>query len=165
MAAMQCFQCGSQDHYLRSCPCLDDAQKEVNKPALFAKNSTIEKTPCWNCGELGHFKSQRLNPSIKRRIREENALCDTDPLLERPFRRLDVTYILRQKNPMEAYCQLLLSSFDGRGIEHAVEWKGKIWETDLMNHKASPQPDKNWNRGSKSLFIVSWTEPHILNTN
>jgi hypothetical protein len=159
VAATQCFHCDSKDHYLRSCPYMNDTQKREDRQALLAKNLTKEGAPCWNCGDLGHFKWECPNPSIKRRTKEEIESSYSNPSLEQPFRRLDVTHILKQRNPMQTYCQLLLSSLDGRGKDIVADWKGKILETDLVNHKASPQPDTNWNQGRKSLFIVSWTEP------
>lgn len=91
--------------------------------------------PCWSCGRFGHRK----------------AAC-TDPLTFRiapPVLSLDVSRILRDPSPCTAYCKLLMTSLDG-------DWENRrLWETGIISLEGLKQPESNWNRDRKSIYLVA----------
>jgi Zinc knuckle len=154
--SLGCFCCQSLDHQLQFCPEIKGVSDEARLRILRHAAPTLNPTPCWNCGQTGHFRDDCPNPSIA--TIKENA---EHSLLEPPVTLLDVTKILESADPMRSYCDLLLSSVnvlkqDENDGNPAALWSRKIWETTLVNTKAEKQSTGNWNGGRKSLYMVAF---------
>lgn len=128
-----CYYCHNDDHGIIACPILPTLprpEQVIIRQAFHA--ATI---PCWNCLELGHFKSA-CPVAVER---------STPLSMQAPTTELDVSRVLASDKPYNAYCYLLAESFQNRKFE--------VIETELESserHQAG-----NWNGAAKNIFIVA----------
>ena len=149
-----CYHCQSTEHWVRACPLLVLLSKSERQEAMY---NAVNKTPCWNCGLVGHFKSNCPTPLAK--------VVRHYP----PSRSMDLSHILDASDPYESYCQLLsrqLVSLDPETDETEPVakkrktcgggWSIRVRETGLTAVSGHHE-DKNWNARRKSIYIVgSW---------
>ncbi|CAJ1964897.1 unnamed protein product [Cylindrotheca closterium] len=127
-----CFHCKAPDHNLIDCQLLPTLPKEEQTQIRQAWH--VATIPCWNCLELGHYKSEcpRNNDSSIRNSKQP------------PMVDVDVTNVLKGPKPYETYCNLLTNGLPS--------WQCQVIETELENQEK--HQEGNWNSGRKSIYIV-----------
>lgn len=125
----ECFLCHSTDHWVRHCPLFPSDPDEQSR----LLQEAAVKTPCWNCGKAGHFKSDCPNKKAG--------------VSEPPVAELNVSTVLAELNPLPLYCQLLLTTVQGPTD------KTLVIETGLSNESKHQQG--NWNSFRKAVYIVA----------
>ena len=126
-----CIICQSQDHPVHKCKLLPSDERERTEIFRIAASTT----PCWKCGEVGHFKRDCISTT------------SLPPLVKPPHRQLNVSHVLDSANPFSTYCNLLSSTIQ-RG-------KVRLIETRFVHNNSHAEKESNWNRGRKSIYIVA----------
>jgi hypothetical protein len=126
----RCYVCHG-DHHVRECP--QQHQYDNEKAWNDAVASALVTLPCWNCGKMGHRRSD---------CTEESA----EPI-EQPAIQMDLS-MLQEIAPYESYCKLL-STF----VQHTSEIK--VVDSGLTSQHSERQGNSNWNQNRKSVFIVA----------
>jgi hypothetical protein len=129
LVAGECFLCHSSDHWLRHCPLFpSDAVSQSN-----LLQQAAAQTPCWNCGKVGHYKTECPN--------EKPATC------EPPVVELNVCSVLEESDPLPKYCELLLTTVQGPTENF------QVIETGLSNESKHQKGNSNSLR--KAVYIVA----------
>ena len=128
-----CFHCKDETHELKQCQKFLALPKEERVPILQAEHAAT--IPCWNCLQLGHYKSECPSPVTSKNSRS----------VKPPMYNLNVSNILQAKRPFGAYCHLLTESLQDRRCQ--------VIEAELETQ--AKHDDNNWNGSRKSIFIVA----------
>lgn len=129
LEAVNCIICESAEHWVGHCPLFPSAPAE--QTCLLQEAAS--QIPCWNCGKVGHFKSDCPN--------EKAATCDP------PVTELNVCAVIKESDPLPLYCRLLLTAVQGP-IEST-----QVVVTGLSNE--TKHQTGNWNSLRKAVYIVA----------
>ena len=140
-----CFYCNDENHSVFGCTVLKTLPEE--EQVSIRKEWHVATVPCWNCLEIGHYKSECPNVS-KDGIAENRS--SSHNAQQPPTVMLDVTDILKAKRPYSAYCHILADGFQKQ--QHKSKSRVRVIETDL--EKLGNHDETNWNAERKSIFIV-----------
>mmetsp|Transcript_18527 Transcript_18527/g.42606 ORF Transcript_18527/g.42606 Transcript_18527/m.42606 type:complete len:409 (+) Transcript_18527:96-1322(+) len=140
-----CFHCNAEDHSLMKCTVLKTLP--ADEQISIRRAWHIATIPCWNCMEIGHYKSECPNVS------EDGVATGTSSShksRQPPATILDVTDVLKTTNPYATYCQILSSAFRQEHVSQSN--RVRVIETSLK--KDAIHDEANWNDRRKSIFIV-----------
>ena len=171
-----CFLCHSKQHWVRKCPQMQGKSIE-EQDDIVARAAA--KTPCWNCGVVGHLKPDCPTP-------EERIKTMVPPTID-----MDISQIYESKTEKyEKYCKLLAEVLEtsskqrllcqpvNSNYHQSEEWKDECYEKEPMAKKpknssndgvgfktrvvesglttsGSHPQEGNWNSRRKSIFIVA----------
>lgn len=126
------------------CPALNTLPEEEQISTRRAWH--IATVPCWNCLEIGHYKSECPNVGKDGVARGRSSSHNAQ---QPPTTILDVTNLLQAPNPYASYCNVLATAFQKKDLPTI---RVRVVETSLEKHGA--HDEKNWNARRKSIFIV-----------
>ena len=128
----ECFICQGP-HHVRDCP--QRAQYTTEDEWNQAIQDAQLKLPCWNCGQMGHKKSDCPKPTVKVPRQPHSILEMTNDI-----------YPSEQDPSLQRYCEALAE---------ALCLSTKVIDSGLTTTSHSQEKTRNWNRNRKSLFIVA----------
>mmetsp|Transcript_6236 Transcript_6236/g.9052 ORF Transcript_6236/g.9052 Transcript_6236/m.9052 type:complete len:414 (+) Transcript_6236:14-1255(+) len=130
----KCYVCDEYGHPSLACVMIPKDNEEVRIAML---QQAARKTPCWRCGEVGHFKADCTSSQTS---------CRPVSILPASI-EVNVSDVLYADEPFHHYCHLLKTSIQREEVI--------LVDTHLSNDSIQHKQEGNWNGQRKSIYIVA----------
>ena len=130
-----CYVC-QQEHRVKECPTI--AGKTNDERTTIIRAAALKSVPCWNCGQVGHFRADCRFPSAAR--------------VEPPTLSMDVSSVLSSEDPFGMYCQLISGVIEDAT---SVELHDTGLQSDAKHENTLHTQEGNWNLKRKAIYIVA----------